>query len=541
MITETLKLLIIDDEHLVRNLVKNCLDWVSMGFSIIGEASNAREGLDAVKRFKPDVIITDICMPDEDGIKLSKKIKEISPHSKIIVLTGYEEFEYAKESIKLGLDGFLLKPIDDEELMNVMMDLKARIHVETNKANELEELRKKINENLFYLRERFLNRLVHGDFLTEIEIQDQLEFLKIKTSSNNFQVAILEVEAYSNIHAYPEEASIVVIFQIMEIVQNRFNCYKGINIFYDNNHRIIILNSENEFDISKDCRQIIQISTNEINCALTIGISNWSKDLYNIPDCYDEAYEALRYRIIRGKNQLISINELDAGYQFNSKSRAKLDDDFKYYVRAAIEDQAIKTLNAYFSIFQHDDIPLSLKIQAKGCTLVSTLLMITSELNLSSTDIWEKAPFQKIFQIDTLPAMKDHLILLTKKVMIAIQRVKEVKTVKLVDDVRDYLIKNFHLQTLSLTKVACSFNVNPSYLSRIFKKETGKGFIEYLSVLRMEEAVKLFRETDLRSYEIADKVGYDDPHYFNFCFKKFWKVSVSQFKKSIDERRAIIK
>jgi len=139
-----IKVMIIDDEYLIRNLIKNCIDWNEIGIDIIAEASNAVEGLNLINKDKPDIILTDINMPITNGLDMSKDILERYPDIKVIVITGYDEFEYAKRSIKIGVSDFILKPIDEEELKNSVLKLKKEILAEHLKKKEYNNIKEKM-------------------------------------------------------------------------------------------------------------------------------------------------------------------------------------------------------------------------------------------------------------------------------------------------------------------------------------------------------------------------------------------------------------
>ena len=141
-----IKVMIIDDEYLIRNLIKKCIDWNEIGIDIIGEASNAVEGLNLIVKEKPNIILTDINMPITDGLDMSKCILEKYPDIKVIVITGYNEFEYAKRSIKIGVSDFILKPIDEEELKHSVLKLKDEILNENIKKKEYKEIKEKMLE-----------------------------------------------------------------------------------------------------------------------------------------------------------------------------------------------------------------------------------------------------------------------------------------------------------------------------------------------------------------------------------------------------------
>jgi two-component system response regulator YesN len=173
-----LRVLIVDDEYMVRGLLKRCIDWNEIGMEIIGEASGAQEALELTDKLSPDIIFTDICMPYIDGIELSRLVFEKYPNIKIVILTGYEEFEYAKKSLKLGIADFLLKPINDDEIRKSALDMKEKIEAERSHSNEYNRLKTLLEENRPYLKEKFLNEFIRGD-MSEAEIFEKQAYFDL--------------------------------------------------------------------------------------------------------------------------------------------------------------------------------------------------------------------------------------------------------------------------------------------------------------------------------------------------------------------------
>lgn len=192
---EPLKVLIVDDEYLIRNLLRMRIDWKQQGMTIIGEASDAEEALEQVELLRPDIVFTDIYMPKMGGIELSGILMERYPNIKIVVVTGHDEFEYARQSVKLGISDFILKPIRASELLQVTAKLRAAIEQEMGREYELMKLREEMKQSLPYLRERFVNQWL-SDVIPEHELQEKAHFFGIPISSGKpgLRIAVMEVE-----------------------------------------------------------------------------------------------------------------------------------------------------------------------------------------------------------------------------------------------------------------------------------------------------------------------------------------------------------
>lgn len=529
---DLLKLLIVDDEYLVRSLLRNCLDWGELGYEIVGEAAGAQEALELVDRLNPDVIFTDICMPFMDGIEFSKIVYEKYPLIKIIVLTGYGEFDYAKRSIKIGISDFLLKPINDDEIKKVAQNIKEKIESERNHRTEYNRLKKHLEENKPFLQERLLNQLLQHSFKKE-DVLQKLEYLNIKINLEYMQVAAIDVFHADCSEGIGEEEKLFLKIQSIEMVEQYFRDDVYINVFFDSSQKIIVLNSERTVDITECLEAIKSMLINKLKCFACIGIGNPCDSGEKLRTSYKEACYALDYKVIAGKNQVINYCDIDLQEQFgvqNDQIGA-----FTFFLKAGMRGKALELLDSVLNESAISSKNRIESIRATASSILSVVLGVIAELGLSISDIFDQSrqPFDAVFRIDTFPDMKNYL---TKIIGSAVEKIDAMQTKKVnqvVKQVQEYIDDNLTNSELSLSSTAKSFYMNMSYLSRIFKQETGQTFVEYLTKARMEKAMKLLRETDLKAYQIAENVGIIDPHYFGICFKKYTGVSVNDFKKSI--------
>ncbi len=385
-----IKVLIADDEHLVRQLLKNCIDWEAVGLEIVAEAASAIEGLDLMEIHNPDLVITDICMPQMDGIAFSQELRERYPHVKIVLLTGHEEFEYAHRGIKVGVDEYILKPIDDEEILKVATQLKTAILQEHAQQEEFADLKHQLEAN---------------------------EYL------------------YGDAHVAPTLSS---------LQKNGVDQY----IFFV------------KAGLIEEARQQLQ-------------------------------------RFFEGNPSTENPSTENPSAENPSAELLGLDN-----------------------------------LRAIACNLVSRLYTLLAELEIPKESVFlhESQPFEQVFRLNTLPALKAYLDELTERSTHQTRTKKINKVSSLAGSVKAYLQEHYNDPELSLSLVAQRFHVNSSYLSRLFKEELGETFIAFLTRCRMESAIELLQETDLRAYEIAEKVGISDPHYFSVAFKKYTKQSVTEYR-----------
>ncbi len=529
----TIKVIVVDDEYMVRGLLRRCIDWKELGMEIVGEASCAQEALELVDRLKPDIIYTDICMPYTDGIELSRLVFEKYPNIKIIVLTGYEEFEYAKRSVKLGIADFLLKPINDDEIRKSALAIKEKIRSERTHSNEYKRLKLLLDENRPYLREKFLNELIQGG-LTTCEITEKLAYFELDFDSGLFQAALLETGHPCADFNQSTEEKLILQIQGMESVRMFFRNDPKIAMFFDNNHKIVILNTDPEVDFTQCCETLRIMLANKIKCIVSIGIGNSCKGLENIRQTCREAYYALSYSAILGKNQVICFNAVDLSQKKPVRMQNKQYDEFEFYLKAGLAEKASELFSSFCEGIRPDGGNAIETIWVIASNVISVILSVINESGLKINSIFEDEdePFKYVFRIRSLPEMREYMDCVICRTANLMEKLKSKKVNKTVDEIKDYINENISSKGLSLAAVAAKFYLNPSYLSRIFKQETGQTFVEYTTKARMELAVRLLSQTEMKAYEVAERVGIQDPHYFSICFKKYTGISINDYRKS---------
>jgi len=532
MSNELIKVMIVDDEPLVRNLLKSCINWEDIGMEIAGESASALEGIEMVDRILPDIIFTDICMPVMDGLEFSKRVIEKHPGIKIVILTGHEEFEYAKKGIKVGVADFLLKPINDEEITRTALTIKEKLVAERMLTEEYERLKEQLRQNMPFLREKVLNELIQGSADLK-SVKDRMAYFDIKVKEDIFQAAVIEIFSAEEVDPTDEEKELIYKMRCLELTRRFFDKDPFVQVFFDNSQRIVVLCNESSVDLGECCEMIKSMLINRLKCFVCIGIGNAYDGMDRVWMSYKEACDALRYRFIVGKNQVISFSDIYFSQEVRTNVDSNLMGNFCFYLKSGLKDKWEELINAVFS---ETEPGVSTKEQARvfACNFVANVLNVLMESGIKQEEVFTEnsQPFETVFKLDTLPDMKDYLKNISYKASQAVNSMRAKRARKIIQDVKEYIDDNFSNSNLTLSEVAKKFYVNLSYLSRIFKEETGYTFVDYIIKLRMEKAIKLLDETDKKAYEIAEEVGINDPHYFSACFKKYTGVSINQYKKS---------
>ena len=530
---DTIKVIIVDDERLQRNLLKKCINWNDFNMEIIAEASNAGEALQILESNPVDIVFTDIHMPVIDGMQLINIASKKYPHTKFVVLTGYDYFTYAQESIKLGVSDFLVKPINDEDVFNTLSKLKSIIEEEREEEEDYKRLRKQLYDSIPYLKERFLCELITGGIENEKAIKEKLYFLNIQFRYKSFQVASLII---NHLEKEDEELRYIKNIKVMNLVKSFFAGNQHIYIFFDSFNRIIILNNDESLDLLESCELLKDRISSNLDYSVCIGLGNLKNKLHEVCASYSEALEALDYRISIGNDSVILYNDVNFCIQRKQKDLTELYDNFSLYLKSGLKDKAKEAIE---SIIDSIELKSTSSIYLVHDAAIEILLISLkcsrhTELDAENQYKSEIQSLRSIFTMDTVPEIKEYLFNMVDK-KIAEMKEQQIKKIdQFIIDVKKYVDENFTDSDLTLANVAKVFYLNPSYLSRTFKKETGISFIEYLTTVRMEKALSLLRSKDhLKVFEIADAVGISNPNYFGTCFKKYTGMSVSEYKSKI--------
>ncbi len=541
---DLLKVLIVDDEYLIRELLKKKVDWKSIECEITSEASCASEVFDILEETPIDLIITDINMPKTDGLEMSKLILESYPKMKIMILTGYDKFEYAKSGIEMGIADYILKPIQKDKIEESVLNVKKVIEQERKKELEYCFVKEKLEENLPYLQEKFFMELLHNDLVRE-EIGEKAKFLQLKFNMDSkFQVAVIELELGID-KKLSEENRLITLLSVKNLIDDYYKGIDGIYTIFDSKQRITIChNSYEAGNLLEECNYFLEVIKANCKSNITMGIGSPKSSINNIKESYKEAILSLRYKTILGNNTVICYKDLDI-ISNDSTVLSPIEEEeieqLQFLIKTGLKENAIEYLDSIFNkIVLKGDLENKLfveHIRVQVTRIVSMLLYMISSMNIKVDSIIDDEDnyFKKVTDIKTIPGAKEILNTLITKIVDYINSVQKHMVNDYIKDVEDYIKDNIGNYGLTLKKVAANFYLNPSYLSRIFKQKIGISFKEYVNKIRIEKAVEYVRNTDMKVYEIGEKIGIPDANYFSATFKKHVGMSITSYKKMIQK------
>lgn len=529
------KVILVDDEEDVRHSIAKKIDWKNLGFELVGEAGNGEEALNMAEKLQPDVILTDIKMPFMDGLELCRRLRNLNSSIKIAIFSGFDEFEYAKEAIHLDVQEFILKPIDAKELTQVFMRIKSSIDHETNQKRNLDRLRKHYEQSLPLFRQQLLVELLHGKNGTNINHQSLKEFgLDFDINNHKYCVAVVKYELDSNINQLSNKDMQMLSLSLSQLMQERLNpsLQSYIVDFLDHFSIIFILNQHDQVEtVVKTMNQLFMPAKKLLGLNLSVGIGNVYSSINEIHLSAKEAQNVLDYQILYDPGYSIFIGDIEPNASSISGWDRQYITDIIKEIKIGNENTLNNKIHEFIGYIKKSNVSI-LQYQICMLELSSGFLEIIKSYKLDSkqADIDSLLNYQLTMNFNNMDKLEKWLFEYCNNLRELIGNERKDSTFTLINSAKEHIFQNYSDINLSVESICSILNVSATYFSTVFKKETGCRFISYLTDIRMEKALEYLNTTDLKTYQIAEKVGYADPNYFSYVFKQKYSVSPSKYR-----------
>lgn len=529
-----LKVFLVEDEFVMREGIKNNIDWNSHGYEFCGEASDGELAFPMIQKLNPDIVITDIKMPFMDGLELSRLIKKELPFTEIIILSGYEEFEYAKEAIKIGVSQYLTKPINGEELLREVDLLSEKISEKRKEREIREKYVREMEENFLGERKNLFQYLVTGSkSMSELlEISDKLN---IDLSAIWYRVALVKIQSMN--HARDEYSnSLVQIEQKLKAI----DADRGLLVFDRNlegQALIFKADSREELDkIQKDyLGKMRDLLGDYTQIRYFVGIGMPVNRLSELPSSFEQASHAFAHRYLVKESCIWNYEEMeqnvyhDEEFNISNVNPKQLDrSKLREFLKFGDREEVIYFVEEYFKDLGPNAMKSNMFRQYIILDAYFCVVDFLDSLQLQKDELEPLDITSGILQSEET-AIK-YVIRIIEKALELREKTASNRYGGIVDEVMKYIDKNYADEDLSLNVLASHVNFSPNHLSMVFSQQTGKTFIKYLTDFRMNKAKELLRCTGKRSSEISLEVGYKDPHYFSYLFKKTQGMTPTQYR-----------
>lgn len=527
------RVLLADDEKEIRDGIIRKIDWQAAGFELVGAAENGQEALELAERLKPDVLMTDVKMPFMNGLELGEAIAERMPSTKLVFFSGFDDFEYAQRAIKMNATEYILKPINSTELVELLKKIKKQIDTEIAEKRNLEILRDHYTRSLPILREQFLARLIEGK--ASIERIDELSGqYEIDLTAECWAVAILHADITGDNEntAFKNQSELIPLSlkRIADENLSKFCNFRSF-IYSDDVAIITMLKSKNQIMGLVDVmNRICKLSKRFLELSVSAGVGSICDKITNLRYSYQGARSAVDYRVLMG-DKAIYIDDMEPDatmqLQFNEEDQRALLNAIKLETPENIK----KTVDRLIGRFSDSRLPLN-QYQIYLTEMLSELLKAARAYKLDTYEVFGKdfKGYSHLPDYESLSDLVNWFYEVCNKISILIKRERMDSAKMIAEKTKAFVKENFANSDVSVEMLCSYLHVSPAYFSTIFKRETGVSFITYLTNIRMEEAINLLNSTDDKTYVISIKVGYTEPNYFSYVFKKHFGVSPSKFR-----------
>ncbi len=532
------RVLLVDDEVLVREAISENIRWDDLGYELAGNCQNGKEAIEFLEKNSVDVVLTDICMPFVDGMELSEFIYKNYTNINIIIFSGYDDFEYAKKAIKYNVEEYLLKPVTASELSKVLTDLKEKMDSKKMEAEKYIRLYESYNKNKLLIQSKVLDDLIKGSKTIE-ENEKALRENNIILDATGYRVAIVEIDPDGDRKAQDEQMkqySSLMTFAVYNICDEILQHNKTGLACLGNDNRVFLLFKTNtpksfEQEVKSICSELSGKILQFMKLRVTIGIGRAVNNKEDIHRSYEEAEYSMKYQYLFGESSIIDMNDIIKKKEVNGDIVLEVMIDslvlaIKINDKAGI-DQILKQIEEAIKVALPDKNRSDLYLQQIMIALCNTLKAaemeenrIYSFRNQMLTDIADAKSLGKVMEL-----LKDY----SYRIGCEIEMQKNIGGKKQAMLAMDYIEKNYADPDLNLNSVCSYLSISTSRFSTIFKNITGETFMEVLIRIRMQKAKELLENTDLKNYEIAEKVGFSDPHYFSISFKKMTGKTPSEY------------
>ena len=532
------KVFLVEDEIVVREGIRNNILWEQYGFLYAGDAPDGELALPLIRQIQPDLLITDIKMPFMDGLALSELVRKELPRTKIVIISGYDDFTYAQQAIGMGVEQYLLKPIVKEKMVEILIALQKKMEAEQQQQEYLARFQREAQEYETFSRRRFFEQIVTGG-LSVSEISETAKAMGIDVNAPFYNIVLFSLSSAEYDGSAPESYT-DALAAVQDKVTQFIVSHPELILFRWNVTAYAVLVKGGQDDIVRqtcDCIENIQnrctMAERDVDWYIACGTP--VPRLGAIPACFTEANRILSYRYLCPEEHILSEasirnfrkkngTDADAGKKEIDQVRIRnflssgSEEEIDRFIDQLLQNTGEKAvapplffryliMTVYFAATEYLD--------SIGCHTDGFRSMELRPKDNASTPEearqYSRQVLGQAIELRDSESKKQQRELLTQAI--------------------GFIDEHYPEESISLDRVARKVNISPNYFSAMFSQEVGQTFLEYLTGKRIGEAKRMLRQTDKRSSEIAFAVGYKDPHYFSFVFKKVAGCTPSEYRR----------
>lgn len=540
------RILIADDEAYIRDLVAKNINQSELDMEVVGCAEDGKEAIDMVKELEPDILITDICMPNISGIDLIKAIKESGVNVKTVIISGYDDFAYAKSAMELGVTNYLLKPFLPDELYEVLGKIKEELENKASLLRNMTELQTQFEDNVLYIQERFIKNLLQ-DKSDSANIIQEGKSIRLDLEGNYYCSGILKIQSDSLKNKWNFSNQNVVEEFLIIIKDDYFD--KSIKTyavsFHDNQLTMIFCSTHTDLyefysGIRSSFERINQSLQKYYNMQLICTLGKIYSKVEQLSSSYKEALSVIKYILPEDK----CVIHYDEAKQMRDmlqketvqKKPQELKEELILNIKLAKKEKALLLLD---KILKYYEGLYATNPEFAGMSIFELVFSIETALMESgeTSNIWQEDEMKQYFKnqilcgtlLDTKHLLQNYIIRKCDEFSNIIINQSD----KLIYDIKTLIKHNLSNEDFNLESASAQLFFSPNYVRQLFKQKTGEGFTEYLIRMRMEKASELLKDPFSKIQDISEVTGYSNQRYFSSCFKKYYGCTPTEYRDRI--------
>ena len=528
---ELYNVLLVDDEADVLQAMKKKIDWEALGFCLAGTAENGQEALEMAEQLHIDVVMTDIKMPYMDGLTLCKNLKQSYRNMKVIIYSGFDDFEFAREAVHLEAEEYLLKPISAGDMEAAFSKVRKKLDQEYDEYRNLNRLSEYYRKSLPAMREQLVMGILEGRIAGE-RARAMMETYEICLDSPFYVVAALYMDVNPR-EEQPQPAQLFTLSlkdMVQDYLKNRTRFFS--TAFLDQVIVIFMLDEREEIDqVLYHLDQICKMGFRVLKSSVTAAVGQICANTDALHTSYEEAVNAMEYRSILGSGQVLYINDIEPCSEENILVTEHEFQNLVHAVRLGNRDETNVAIAQIMDSIRKEPISPG-QYQLLFMELLSELMKIGRAYKLHPNQIFGEhaGSWQELYRMVTVDELEGWLQEVCTNLRHVLRHERRDSAARLTEQAKAYIEEHYKESDLSADSLCRCLNVSAAYFSTIFKREVGMSFVAYLTKIRLEHALELLRTTEDKTYIIASRVGYMEPNYFSYVFKKQYGISPSKYR-----------
>lgn len=513
-----ISILIVDDEEFARESLRLKIDSDNLNICRLDEAEDGASALRMASEYAYDIVISDVKMPEMSGLEMIRRMQNDNLSNSYIIVSGYNEFDYAREGLRMGVTDYLLKPVKASQLNSLIDDLRQEIILSE------EETARQIKLDSAYIEQQVIRQGRQFSVLFNTDQIDLInsEFKKQLNLQNPFVISLIQLKWKENQRI---QDNVSTYFTIKEATDHCFGNNYNLNINVNNSQEFIALHFGIQAEKSLLCcyQKLISQLRTQLGCGVTVGLSSVLTHIELLPQGWQQSLVACRNKLLVGLNQVICFSDIPVSH----KKPVPADESAHLHLASLISSQRASETRKYIRQLIEEYAATAGSYQELIDSILGIYIVLLKSYAVPQNRELDRVFLQRLYHLDSVDDIEALLGEYIDHVFSCQDMLSQLNGAEIVKQAQNYIRSNFS-ENITLESLSEIYHIHPNYLSRAFKKYTNNNFNEYLTMIRMEQAINLLRQPEARIQEVSQMLGYADSKYFSKVFKKFYGITPTQ-------------